>query len=118
LVLTASGTPAGSFVAAVDGDPSTAYAAAAAPTAGDALTVTASAPAKVDRVTVLQRDGATGNGRLEIKTAAGWQPVGPLTGSYTAAPVADQQIEAVRVVWSPGTVAPQVAEVILHRTAG
>ena len=118
LVLTASGTPAGSFPAAVDGDVSTAYAAAAGPVAGDALTVAASVPTTVDRVTVLQRDGAAGNGRVEIKTAAGWEAIGPLRGSYTALPVADREIEGVRVVWSVGPVAPQVAEVILHRADG
>lgn len=118
LVLTATGTPAGSFAAAVDGNPSTAYAAAAAPTVGDALTVTASKPTKVDRITVLQRDGAAGNGRVEIKTAPGWEAAGALKGSYTAIALPDREIEGLRLVWSPGTVAPQVAEVILHRSDG
>jgi hyaluronoglucosaminidase len=119
LVLTASGGPApaegSSLSRAVDGDVSTAYAAAAAPAAGDALTVTASTPTKVNRVTVLQRAGAAGNGRLEVKTASGWEAIGPVRGAYTEVPVADREVEAVRVAWSAGAVAPQVAEVILRR---
>ncbi|QNE17083.1 hypothetical protein F1D05_03130 [Kribbella qitaiheensis] len=116
LVLTASGTPAGSALpAAVDGDTSTAYAAAGGPVAGDALTVTASVPTKVDRVTVLQRTDAAAKCRLEIRTPAGWESLGALRGAYTAVQVDGREIEAVRVVWSAGTGAPQVAEVILRK---
>jgi hyaluronoglucosaminidase len=121
LVLTASGGPApaegSSLARSVDGDVSTAYAAVAAPVAGDALTVTASAPAAVDRVTVLQRTGAVAAGRVDVHTAAGWKEIGTVRSAYTALRFAGT-VDAVRVRWSAGSTAPQVSEVILHRTAG
>jgi hyaluronoglucosaminidase len=121
LVLTATGGPApaeGSALSrSVDGDVSTAYQAGAVPANGDALTVTASAPTVVDRVTVLQRDGAVAAGRLDIHTADGWREVGAVRSAYTALRVSGT-VDAVRVRWTAGTSAPQVAEVILHRAEG
>jgi hyaluronoglucosaminidase len=121
LVLTASGGPApadGSALSrAVDGDVGTAYAAAAGPGEGDALTVTASAPAVVDRVTVLQRVGSVAGGRVDVHTAAGWREIGAVRSAYTALRVTGT-VDAVRVRWTAGSTAPQVAEVILRRSAG
>lgn len=121
LVLTASGGPApaeGSALArAVDGDVGTAYAAGAGPGEGDALTVTASAPAAADRVTVLQKAGAVATGRVEVHTAAGWREIGGVRSAYTALRVSGT-VDAVRVRWNAGSTAPQVAEVILHRSTG
>ncbi|MEV6286300.1 beta-N-acetylglucosaminidase domain-containing protein [Kribbella sp. NPDC051770] len=121
LVLTAGGTPApadgSSLARAVDGDVSTAYAAAAVPGEGDALTVTASAPAVVDRVTVLQRAGVVAAGRVDVHTAAGWREIGVVRSAYTALRVSGS-VDAVRVRWTAGATAPQVAEVILRKTAG
>ncbi|GAB3822072.1 beta-N-acetylglucosaminidase domain-containing protein [Kribbella italica] len=121
LVLTASGGPApaeGSALArAVDGDVGTAYVAGAGPGEGDALTVTASAAAVVDRVTVLQRAGAVAAGRVDVHTAAGWREIGVVRSAYTALRVSGT-VDAVRVRWTAGATAPQVAEVILRKATG
>ncbi|MGC4941489.1 beta-N-acetylglucosaminidase domain-containing protein [Kribbella sp. DT2] len=121
VVLTASGGPApaeGSALArAVDGDVGTAYVAGAAPGEGDVLTVTASSPAVVDRVTVLQRADAAAAGRVEVHTAAGWREVGVVRSAYAALRVSGT-VDAVRVRWTARATAPQVAEVILHRATG
>ncbi|WP_433157721.1 beta-N-acetylglucosaminidase domain-containing protein [Kribbella sp. CA-247076] len=114
LVLTATGTPApaeGSALAdAVDHDVSTAYRAATAPGEGDALVVTLSSPRTLDRITVLQAAAAAG--RLEVKTAAGWQQAGKVHAAYTEVAVPKTEVEAIRISWAAGAVPPQVHEVI------
>ena len=114
--LTATGTPApatgSSLTRAVDGIVSTSYDAATAPVAGDALTVTLSSARPLTGVTVLQRDGATGTGRVEIRSGGTWRDIGPLAASYTAINVAATVADAVRVVWSAGGAPPKVAEVV------
>ncbi|MGH3464145.1 MAG: beta-N-acetylglucosaminidase domain-containing protein, partial [Kribbellaceae bacterium] len=91
---------------------STSYDAATAPVAGDALTVTLSSARPLTGVTVLQRDGATGTGRVEIRSGETWRDIGPLAASYTAINVAATVADAVRVVWSAGGAPPKVAEVV------
>ncbi|GAB2645611.1 beta-N-acetylglucosaminidase domain-containing protein [Kribbella swartbergensis] len=117
LVLTATGTPApaagSSLGDAVDGDVRTAYVAERAPAAGDALTVTLSAPTAVDRITVLQ--SADASGRLEVRTSEGWKEVGQVKAAYSAATIPVTTIDQIRITWSPGAVPPKVHEVVLHR---
>lgn len=112
--LTASGTPlptAGSaFARAVDGKLSTSYDAGTAPVAGDALTVTLSAPRTVQGVTVLQKAATTG--RIQIRVDGTWRDAGAVSSAYTAVTFAPATVDAVRLTWNPSTTAPSVAEVI------
>ncbi len=114
--LTAAGSPApiaGSTLRdAVDGRLDTAYAAATAPVAGDALTVTLGAPAAVEQVTVLQDPDRPAAGTVEVRRDGGWTPVGALDGAVTTLPVGGDPVGAVRVSWVAGTAPPKVYEVV------
>jgi hyaluronoglucosaminidase len=120
LVLTATGTPAAAddsaLSDAVDCNVTTAYTAATVPTEGDTLVVTLSTPRPLDQLTVLQADKSTASGRLELKTAAGWQQAGQIQGPYTAVTFPATTVEAIRVSWAAGAVPPRVHEVILRRS--
>ncbi|MFI6676931.1 beta-N-acetylglucosaminidase domain-containing protein [Kribbella sp. NPDC050470] len=119
LVLTATGTPApaegSSLSDAVDLQVSTAYVAGVAPTASDALTVELSSATSVDRITVLQAEGAAASGRIQVRTSDGWQDIGPVKAAYSAANLPATTIEVVRIAWAAGAVPPRVHEVIVHR---
>lgn len=84
------------------------------PTEGDALVIDLSTPRAVDQLTILQPDGSAAPGRLEVKTAAGWQQVGQVRSAYGAVSIPVTTIEAVRISWAAGAVPPRVHEVILH----
>ncbi|MFI7065482.1 beta-N-acetylglucosaminidase domain-containing protein [Kribbella sp. NPDC050124] len=119
LVLTATGTPApaegSSLSDAVDGNVGTAYVAGSAPTASDALTVELSSPTSADRITVLQAEGSAAAGRVEVRTSAGWQDVGPVKQPYSPVQLPATTIEGIRIAWAAGAVQPRVHEVIVHR---
>jgi hyaluronoglucosaminidase len=110
--LTAGATPApavgSSYQQAVDGSLDTAYVPATAPKAGDALTVTLSAPRELAGLTVLQ-PGA-GSADVEVQVGGAWQKVGAVSAAYTEVPVQDLKAEAVRLVWTGST--PGVAEIV------
>lgn len=114
--LTVTGTPTpatgSAYRAAVDGSIDTAYQAGSAPTAGEALVATLSAPRALAAVTVLQRTGAVGSAEVEVLVGGQWRPVGRVTRDYAEVDAGGLRAEAIRLVWKGGSPAPQVAELI------
>lgn len=114
--LTVTGTPApaggSSYREAVDGNVETAYLAAAAPVAGDALVATWSTPRALAAVTVLQRTGASAAAGLEVLVAGQWRQAGSVTGTYAELDTRGVLAEAIRLVWKGDGVPPQVAELV------
>ncbi|GII91299.1 beta-N-acetylglucosaminidase domain-containing protein [Sinosporangium siamense] len=109
--LTVTGTPEGTGLpAAVDGDLDTSWAASAAPAEGDALQVAFSTPRIVDRVAVV----GTGRADVQVRASGEWRSIGALAGPYTELDMADASIDAVRLVWTAGSEAPRIAEVVPH----
>jgi hyaluronoglucosaminidase len=100
---------------AVDRNVATAYTAGKAPAEGDALVISLSTPRAVDQLTILQPDGSAAPGRLEVKTAAGWQQAGQIQSAYSAVTIPVTTVEAIRISWTAGAVPPRVHEVILRR---
>ena len=117
-LVTVSGGPApapGSSAAAVlDGDPDTAYRAAAAPTATDTpLTVDLGDTRPLDRITVLTDPTVKATATVEIRKADGsWAPVGTLNPGYNELPTGGQPVGAVRLTWAPGGDAPVVNQIV------
>ncbi len=110
--LTASGAPpaaSGSSLArAVDGSLDTAYLAARAPQAGEALTVTLPAPRPLDRVEV----AGTGSADVQVRVGGSWRTLGRLAGSYTELKAHAAIADAIRLAWTTGSPAPKIAEVV------
>ncbi|MFE7400360.1 beta-N-acetylglucosaminidase domain-containing protein [Streptomyces sp. NPDC057557] len=103
-----------SLRAASDGDPGTVYRAARAPEAGEALEMGLVAARPVRSVTVLQPTGSAGRADIQLRGTDGtWQTVGALVGPYTEVSTAGREADAVRLVWSAGSAAPQIAEVVV-----
>ncbi|SCF81340.1 beta-N-acetylglucosaminidase domain-containing protein [Streptomyces sp. Ncost-T10-10d] len=103
-----------SLRAASDGDPGTVYRAARAPEAGEALEMGLVAARPVRSVTVLRPTGSAGRADIQLRGTDGtWQTVGALVGPYTEVSTAGREADAVRLVWSAGPAAPQIAEVVV-----
>ncbi|MBO1329955.1 beta-N-acetylglucosaminidase domain-containing protein [Streptomyces sp. VRA16 Mangrove soil] len=117
---TVSGGPAAaegsSLAAAADGSPESAYRAASAPAAGDALTVASPAPRAVASVTVLRPDTATASkAQVQLRVDGAWRSLGALDGSVTTLAVpAGTRADAVRLAWDAGSDAPVVSEVVVR----
>ncbi|MFD7923376.1 beta-N-acetylglucosaminidase domain-containing protein [Streptomyces sp. NPDC059740] len=104
----------GSLAEAADGDPATRWTAARAAQPGEYLQVTPGAGARPHTVTVLRPSGAKGaSATVEVSQGGRWHAVGRLTGDYTRIRPAGGALGAVRLVWSAGGPAPQIAEVVL-----
>jgi hyaluronoglucosaminidase len=116
--LTATGTPppapGSSFPKAADGDVATSYDAATAPAAGDTLSITLSRPRQLTGVTVLQRSGATGTGRIQLRADGSWRDIGAVSAAYSAVQLPTTTTDAIRIVWTADGTAPRVAEVVPH----
>ncbi|MFJ7495632.1 beta-N-acetylglucosaminidase domain-containing protein [Streptomyces sp. NPDC097727] len=103
-----------SLRAASDGDPGTVYRAARAPEAGEVLEMRLVAARPVRSVTVLRPTGSEGRADIQLRGTDGtWQTVGALVGPYTEVSTAGREADAVRLVWSAGSAAPQIAEVVV-----
>ena len=99
---------------AADGVAESVYRAARSARPGEALEFTPAEPKAARSVVVLRPQGAAGDARVEVRTAAGVRTLGTLSGAYTALPAGDDEISAVRLVWPGGSATPQVNEVILR----
>ncbi|MCX4746312.1 beta-N-acetylglucosaminidase domain-containing protein [Kitasatospora sp. NBC_01287] len=116
--VTVSGGPAaapGSSPASVlDGDPDTAYRAAAAPTAADApLTVELGAARPLDRLTVLTDPTVRATATVSVRRPDGsWADLGTLKPGYNELPAGGQSTDAVRLTWQPGGDAPVVNQIV------
>ncbi|MER5641953.1 beta-N-acetylglucosaminidase domain-containing protein [Kitasatospora sp. NPDC002227] len=115
-VATVSGGPAplpGSGPASVlDGNPDTAYRAAAAPAATDTpLTIELGAARPMDRVTVLTDPSVRATATLEVRRAGAWAAVGTVQPGYNELP-APGAVDAMRLLWAPGGEPPVVNQVV------
>lgn len=96
---------------AFDGDLLTAYRAAQAPHDGAYIAYELPVTRDVGSVTVL----GTGSGTIEVRTADGaWQPVGTLEEgvAFHEAAVDAGPVDAVRLVLTAGSAAPEIYEVV------
>lgn len=114
---TVSGPPAlpGSSPSAVlDGNPDTAFRAAAAPKPGDVpLTVELGATRPLDRVTVLTDPTVQATATAQVRRADGsWAPIGTVKPGYNELPAGEQPADAIRLIWAPGGEAPVVNQII------
>ncbi len=101
---------------AADGDPDSVYSAARAPEAGESLQVDLVAARPVGSVTVLRPDGSGAAADIQLRGADGsWQTVGALDGPYTRVGTAGRTADAVRLLWSTGSAAPRIAEVVIGK---
>ncbi|WP_051966160.1 beta-N-acetylglucosaminidase domain-containing protein [Kitasatospora mediocidica] len=106
--------PGSSAGAVLDGDPDTAYRAAAAPTATDTpLTVDLGDTRPLDRITVLTDPTVKATATVEVRKADGsWAPIGTLNPGYNELPTGGQPVGAVRLTWAPGGDAPVVNQIV------
>ncbi|MDH6113268.1 hyaluronoglucosaminidase [Kitasatospora sp. MAP12-15] len=116
--VTVSGGPApaaGSSISSVlDGDPDTAYRAAAPPTAADTpLTVDLGQTRPLDRITVLTDPTVKATATVDVRKADGsWARVGTLQPGYNEIPTGGQPADALRLTWAPGGDAPVVNQIV------
>ncbi|MFF4651366.1 beta-N-acetylglucosaminidase domain-containing protein [Streptomyces sp. NPDC001380] len=105
------GSPAS---AAVDGDPDTAYRAAAAPTPADRrLVVELGADRPLDRVSVLTDPSVRAEAEVEVRRPGGaWTRLGSLRPGYTELAAGGERADAVRLTWTDGSEAPVVNEIV------
>ncbi|GAA2936750.1 hypothetical protein GCM10010446_22360 [Streptomyces enissocaesilis] len=104
-----------SLGAAADGDVGRVYRAARAPEQGEALQVDLGGTSEVTSVTVLQPEGGSAQAAVQVREDDGtWLTVGRVDGGYEELTVDYELASAVRLLWSGGGSAPQVAEVIVR----
>jgi hyaluronoglucosaminidase len=111
--ITVSGTPAAAsgstLAAAADGNVDSAYRAATAPAAGDALVATLPKARPLDRVAVI----GSGAASVQVKVGSDWQSIGTLSSSgYTELDAGGSTASAIRLLWQAGSAAPSVAEIV------
>ncbi|MDH6578285.1 beta-N-acetylglucosaminidase domain-containing protein [Kitasatospora sp. MAP5-34] len=106
--------PGSSASSVLDGNPDTAYRAAAAPTAGDTpLTVELGAARPMDRVTVLTDPTVRATASVEVRRAGGvWAPIGTVQPGYNELPAGDRPADAIRLTWAPGGQPPVVNQIV------
>jgi hyaluronoglucosaminidase len=109
ITYTVTGGPAGDLAAAADGSLDTGYTASAAPAAGDALVVTASAAQRLERVRVL---GSAGSAGVQIRVGGTWRHIGDFHNGYADLNAGGVLADAVRLTWDSGSEAPSVSEVV------
>ncbi len=114
--LTVTGAPApaaGSSLAdAADGDLDTAYTAASAPAAGDALQVALPATTALSAVVVAQSGATPATGTVQVLCDGRWVGVGRLRGGYTRLAAGGLRADAVRLLWAAGSTAPTIEEIV------
>ncbi|GAA2140907.1 hypothetical protein GCM10009760_24540 [Kitasatospora kazusensis] len=106
--------PGSSLSAVLDGNPDTAYHAAAAPTAADApLTVELGASRPLDRVTVLTDPTVRATATVEVRRAnGGWAAIGIAQPGYNELPAGGLSADAIRLTWAPGGEPPVVNQIV------
>lgn len=110
--------PGSPLHAAADGDPATAYRAAAAPGGQrpmdpSGLTVHFGTTRPLDKVTVLTDPGVPSRADVEAHVPGqGWRTLGALRDGWTELAARGARADAVRLSWEDGTAAPAVHEVV------
>ncbi|MCX4473588.1 beta-N-acetylglucosaminidase domain-containing protein [Micromonospora sp. NBC_01655] len=92
----------------------TAYVAAGEPQAGDAITVPITKPHRLSAVTVVQDATAPADGMIQALVDGTWVDLGQLADGFTKVRAKDVAASAVRIRWTPGSVAPRVYEIVPH----
>ncbi|MFI1097253.1 beta-N-acetylglucosaminidase domain-containing protein [Streptomyces sp. NPDC020917] len=112
----ASGGPApasgSSLAAAADGDLDTAYRAAAVPASGEALTVTLPSGKPLDSLVILQPGAGTADATVQIEVGGAWRTIGGLGGPVTDLTAHGWAATAVRLLWTSGSPAPAISEIV------
>ena len=110
--MTVSGGPAAgagsSLAAAADGNVDSSYTAGGSPQAGDALVVTLPSARPLDRVVVAGR----GSAQVQVGDGTSWQAIGSLSSGYTELRAGGAVVNQIRLVWTAGSPAPVIAEVV------
>jgi hyaluronoglucosaminidase len=107
------GEPASRVAQAADDDLGTAYVASHVPEEGDAVTMRLSRPRVLDAVVVFQEAAGAAPADVQLKVDDEWVKVGELTGELSVVSLAEWgEVDAVRLAWGPGEVAPRVAEIV------
>ncbi|MEV4557449.1 beta-N-acetylglucosaminidase domain-containing protein [Kitasatospora sp. NPDC049285] len=106
--------PGSSAQAVLNGDPDSAFRAAAPPAPGDEpLTVELGAARPLDRLTVLTDPTVRAEAIAQVRRPDGtWVDLGPVRPGYNELRANGQPVEAIRLVWQPGSEAPVVNQVI------
>ncbi len=107
----ASGSSLGSLT---DRRDDTVYVAAGVPQAGDAITVPITKPHRLSAVTVVQDATAPADGMIQALVDGTWVDLGQLADGFTKVRAEDLAASAVRIQWTPGSVAPRVYEIVPH----
>ncbi|MGS2617901.1 beta-N-acetylglucosaminidase domain-containing protein [Micromonospora sp. LZ34] len=107
----ADGSPLGNLT---DRRDDTAYVAAGKPADGDAIEVPITKPHRLSAVTVVQDATAPADGMIQALVEGTWVDLGPLADGFTKVPAQDLAASAVRIRWTPGSVAPRVYEIVTH----
>ncbi|GAA5012938.1 hypothetical protein GCM10025734_58910 [Kitasatospora paranensis] len=106
--------PGSSADAVLDGDPDTAFRAAAAPTDSTVpLTVELGSARPLDRVTVLTDPTVQATATVAVRgTDGAWTTIGTLRPGYNELPAGGRPADAIRLVWAAGGQAPVVNQVV------
>ncbi|WP_407562116.1 beta-N-acetylglucosaminidase domain-containing protein [Streptomyces sp. 184] len=113
----AGGPPAAegsSLAAAADGNTASVYRAARAPEAGEALEIRYPEPRAATSLVVLRPQSAPHAGatvQVRNEPDGPWRTAGRLAGAYTELRVPGGAVAEVRLRWSGGGAAPQIADV-------
>ncbi|HTI23953.1 MAG TPA: beta-N-acetylglucosaminidase domain-containing protein [Kutzneria sp.] len=107
--LPVTGAPAGSnLAAAADGNADTAYTAGSSPASGDALVVGLPGGRALSAVEVVGHAAGT----VQVHQADGWRSLGALADGYTQLSAHQASADAIRLLWTPGSPPPTIAEVV------
>ncbi|MCP2307969.1 beta-N-acetylglucosaminidase domain-containing protein [Kitasatospora paracochleata] len=106
--------PGSSPSAVLDGDPDTAFRAAAAPAAGDTpLTIELGNARPLDRVTVLTDPTVRAAATVQVRRPDGsWEAIGAVQPGYNELRAGGKPADAIRLVWAPGGEPPVVNQII------
>ncbi len=104
-----------SLRAAADGDVTSVYRAARAPEPDEALLVDLGGEREAASVTVLQSRGGSAQAVVQVRGGDGdWSTAGELEDAYGEFTLDGERVSAVRLLWSEGDGAPQIAEVVVR----
>ncbi|MGV8909485.1 MAG: beta-N-acetylglucosaminidase domain-containing protein [Propionicimonas sp.] len=101
-----------SFDRAVDGCLATGWQAARRPETGEALVLDLVTPRPLDGVVILQDPKRAATADVQVRAGGLWHSVGSVDSGYGQAAAGGLLVDAIRLAWVPGQVAPTVVEII------
>jgi hyaluronoglucosaminidase len=112
---TPQAAPGSSLALLADRRDDTAYVAAGAPKAGDAVTVPLVGSHRLSSVTVVQNADKPARATVQAQRPDGtWATLGSLQRGYTSVPAPDLEAQAIRLSFEEGGPAPVIYEVVPH----